>query len=519
MQHLQALIALLLSGHLLVAGPTGVGKNVFATQAMLDFRRRRISQTTILPHEAGWKLLFGEILAREVPSTAADIVPRRLIFEDVGEVSKVVMRPFVMYSTKANPLDQMMEDRLLEERALEAPIGRTTDTKLADTPAKEKYARLGIRLSQEARRNGAFIPESEIPNLLNRDHPIQEYALSFCRNADLLREFSVIRLLPLRDYLTMVESAIRFLEPVYRSASVIARTSLPPDFDWPEFFRQGGTHIITKGKASDEEFRTYCQADFLMKFRLAMDGLLPQHHYWIDEANNYGLINDFCAKAFSTSRYRKFFLCPMVQLLDFATEEIKNNVLSNCSNRTIFRQEDPELQEFFARDLRGMMDEYKQHHVDEDVRTVWDGWDEVQKVTKGRTKQADGKESETESLTTQLVARYREDRRLKPAYQGGNEQAWWLAQQLGELPVGSCFIKTRGQKPVRLDVPFLRDSWVFPGVADRKIDECLTQLYQRPPYQTPVLPQPSVGTTTPTPGNGTGKPTTFSKNGRRRRQS
>lgn len=502
---IQALIRFLLAAHMLVVGPTGVGKNNFISQVALEFRRRRISQTWILPHENGWKQILGEIIAREIPTTSEDRVPKRLIIEDVGRTETVIMRPYIMYSTAGNFLDQMMEDRLFEERALDPCVARlAAGTKLSDTPAKEENARLAIRLFQEACRNGATIPDYEVGNLLDRDHPIQDYALSFCKNPDIRRGIASIKSMGNDQYAKEVKSAIRFLNVVYQTASVIAHSCLPSEFDRIQFFREGGLRLVIKGKASDEEFQNYVQSDFLLMYRLAKEGLLPLHFYGVDEVNNYGLMNDFWARALSTTRAYKLFLILAVQLLDFPTPEITKNVLSNCSNRAIFRQEDPDMQEFFARDLRGQMDEYKVHHTDEDIQQLHDGFTEIERITKGKSGNND-----TESVTTQLVPRYKQLIREKKAYQSGAEQTFWDAQRLGQIPVGSMYFKTRGAKPELVHVPLLRDSFVFEGKANREIERCLTQLYQRPPYQTPVIP-PSAGTTSSSPANETGNGTNFS---------
>lgn len=494
-------------GHVLTAGPTGAGKSNFLIWWILLLFMLRIGMTVVLPHWPPARDLIAEIFARLKERTIG-----LLIVEDAGEMLRVIARRFIHFSTDDNILIQMRDDRQFEERALEPCLARMTEKNLADSPAKEKYARLAIRTVQDANRNGANIPDSDVCYVIVPGHPAYAKALRFCTRQDVIRELRLIADMPTREYMTMVESAVRLLEPVYQSPTVIARTQNPPTFDWAAFHRAGGIHIITKGAASDEDFRVLQNADFLTKYRLALAGQLGEHRYCIDEVNNYGLANNFVARALSTTRFVKFFIHLLVQLFDWPTEEIGRNVLSNTSH-VIFQQQDPEMAAFFSRDLMGNLSRNAVHHYDTTTRQVHDGFDEIEKVSKGKT----SKGGSSETVSTQLVARYKEVPESRPVYEAPEHQVFWQAQALGQLPVGHCWIKELRKPPVFLQVPLVRPSF-FTHTVEDKVSQCLTMLLASAPYETPNY-VPEAATTTSSPASGTNERSTFSKSTPRRRNS
>lgn len=481
--------------HLAIFGPTRVGKSNFGVWRSLQHMRERTSFTFVLPHDPPAETLVAEIYARLKWGVVG-----RLIVEDAGDMNRVIPRQFVQFSTSTNVYEQERDDRLFEERAMEPCIANLAEgTELG--PAKDKYSRLAIRLFQEARRNGAFIGESDIPDLLAPDHPSQRLALSVCKKDYLIREFDRINVLPLRDYFSHVESAIRFLETIYKSPVVKVRTQNPPSFDWPAFFRRGGIHIITKGKASEADFRALVNADFLMKYRMAMDGKMPKHFYKMDEVANYGLLDDFKAIALQTSGYREFWLEMYLHGRDFPTPEIERKVLNNC-DKVFMRQSDPDMQEFAARELRALLDREKEHHRDFTTRMVHDGFDEIARRTRGKSK-AGGRVTESESVSPQLIARYKEVVDERVSYESPNDQVFWQAQRIGELQKGELFYKPLYGTPSLIRVPLVQPSF-FVHTIERKIYECLTLIRQNWPYETPKQ------TTTASPANVTSDGTSSS---------
>ena len=171
---------------------------------------------------------------------------------------------------------------------------------------------------------------------------------------------------------------------------------------------------------------------------------------------------------------------------------IKNTVLQNTDHYWL-NQGDWEAAQEGARDLLGACDEYKIHHTTKKQLHI--GTRHEERKTRSTGKTTDGlKTKKTESSGTTFLSVPEYAMEEEPVYQSGSDQLIWKARSLQQLNVGQCWVREMGRTPRLVNVPLVKDSWVFPAIPElnieslsaQKVRECLILVKARPEYQTPI---------------------------------
>lgn len=466
--------------HKLIIGPSGTGKtNLIKVQAIQIARQRTHWATFAFPHPQAGEELIGELLACFGPA-----IQERLIVERVSDVDRVIHRRYVNRSFAQNEFDFMRENDEFCWQFLEMAARRRGLTDLAETPVLEKYAKLAISVYQSL---DEWISESLIPQFLRPKSDAQQFAIDHCTLGpdaeELRRELVLISRFSVQQQITLLEPAERLLNALLRNVAIYVRTTKPQTVDFVEFKNRCGLHIILGGNISDDALRLHVGTDFQQTAFAARNRQLREGYYYVDEALNYHLLSNFESKALSTLRAFGMHCVYAIQSTDFESPEIATNVLTNTQH-FIFQQAWKSSEEM-AKTLLPLLNKYDVHHTTQ--RQVHAGFQEIERRGKSVSKGEHGT-TESESVSSHLVPIY--DERDEPTYTPPRDQLVWLAQELQQLPVGTCIVNPRNSAPYKYAVPLMPDSWAFPGLCQIKAQECINLIKSQAIYEAPVHVSP-----------------------------
>lgn len=473
--------------HKLISGMTGSGKTNYM---LVELMREALAGETwiiaVFPHRKAGLDFIAELYAR-----MGEYLFQRLVIEDLQDISTVLMRSFIQKSTESDPWQRQKENEMFLHATQEMIFRRRTDIKdLAEHPVLEKYTRVPIRAFQEL---DTWLPEWMIPYVLQPSHQHFATIRQHVADQEIQYELEQISKMPPRERLQLLEPCARVLYAMYGNATIKARTTAQPVFDKLAFLNAGGILIVLGGDVSDDAIRTFTGALFQEIYRLVKAGLDRPGIWACDEVNNYYLVGYAESKAMATVRGlgKGMEMWIATQALNFPQDDITSNVLTNTDHYW-FLNGDPKTVEIASRDLAGGFDENKVHHTRDVQRHA--GFKEIKRIGKSTTKREDST-ADTVSESIQLVPQYVMER--EEVYQSGAEQLVWQNVQMQRLPVGSCYVRNRGRAPYQLRVKLLPDSWVFPGLAQEKAQQCLHKVKSLPLYQAPTMPSPESVTEKP----------------------
>jgi hypothetical protein len=150
---------------------------------------------------------------------------------------------------------------------------------------------------------------------------------------------------------------------------------------------------------------------------------------------------------------------------------------------------------------------HKVHHVERTKRQFNDGFDEV--TVKDEVPFRDPWKLRDENLTgevrkrTQLVPRYRVEEEERVVYESGTEQLLQIEHEIATLGKRERF-KRQGPFAWREKVRTLRDPYLWPEVSDRRVDQFLEEILDRPEYQPVEIQLPKGKPWVPGKKNGKG---------------
>lgn len=347
-------------GHRVYTGPTGAGKTNKAMIDALDAVELGYYLTFAAAHPQPGLDFISELYARY--GTA---ILNRLLVIDLRDITKVVMTQFIRSSDDPDILKRMDENEVYAEQLLDAIRRRRPDIKTwDDRPTLYEGAKLAIALYQN---KDTWYPESWLPDAFTKRHPKQNFIVEHSPK-ELANELLAYNTLPPREQESSSKAIRRLLKGNFGIAGIIARTSKQPTFDKKSHLNRGGITVILGG-GSAQAASVVIGADFTETMFLAKEGLDRRGVYIVDEALNYNLIGEYESKILSTIRWRGVSIWYIVQSFDFPSIEIKNNVLQNTDHYW-FRQGTWEMAMEAAKDLLGVLDEYKVHHEEEVKRMI-----------------------------------------------------------------------------------------------------------------------------------------------------
>lgn len=472
--------------HRLIVGPTGVGKSNYVTHEALKIVEQGYWLTFAAPHPN-----FGLDFIAELYARYGEQILDRLKVIDTRDLTKVIMRQFIPSSKHENQLERMLENDGYAGGFLDTVARRRKDiTDIAEKPVLEKYTKLAAKLAQN---QSEWFPEWWLPYAFIPKHPIYNYLVSHCNDEEVRREFAKFVSFPVREQLSILDPIFRLLGSVLLSPPIIACTTKPVTFDKKAHLDKGGITVILGGKSHDAT-SVMIGSDFQETMFLANQGLARPGFYIVDEALNYKQIGTYESRILSTIRYKGVSVWYIVQSFDFPSDEIRNNVLQN-TDHVWFRQGTKEMATYAAEDMLGAIDRNAVHHVDKTTRQIHLGFKSITRTNRGVSRTDEGKRTHTENVSESAEPIYGEQVEERAVYEAPSDQLVWSAQDMQKLPVGTFWFREQNRTPVKMSVPLLRDSWAFPGLKERKVEECLTLLKQRPEYQAPELRTPEPPTT------------------------
>lgn len=475
--------------HLLTVGQTGSGKNALLHSMMLAIIAREIvlgrqaCMTVAFPHEPWALSLLAELYAR----FGLRWVLEHVRVDRLRECDKVLCRQYARVSHETDLWRKMQENADFLSSIL-AQIGslRKDLRDWSDHPVLENGSRIPHMVAQNVKERQWF-PDSWIPFILEKG-PVRDFFHRHCTDPKLRAEVMRWNFYNLRDELNLLVPPARLLRKFYGAPQIIARTSRKPTWDKVKFLNNCGILIKIGAGVAEEVVTIDFESDFEETMFLKKKGAITKRVYYIkDEVNRYALAKHNTAGQLATMRYTDTNIWLLAQHLRFSGEpELTEEILQN-TDHIWGRINDPDLADKAARDLRGAMDEHKVHHRDAVTRQVHVGTKRDEIPTENVTTDELGRKRVTEGKSILSSPIYEEKTDYRPVYQAGNEQAFWRAADLQEQGPGTFWFRLVGQRPYQQYVPMVADSWVFPGVAAKKAEQCIELLKTLDDYQAPVL--------------------------------
>ena len=412
-----------------------------------------------------------------------------LIVERLADTDKVIPREYIPTSDDPDPFKRRMEDDESIRICQQQLAAQRDLPNLLKTPILDKYSYLAFQAKQHVAPR-LWVPEPLVYQIAKPFSDVWREVRNACTDQEIKDAVDFIATFGPRDDLAMLEPVRRMLSSQFRSIPILLRGCARPTMDWDAFFNAKGIYLIIGGDVSDIAFRLHVSAVFQhLAARKRKEKIYKNLRFLRDESNNAKLIGEFESAAWSTLRTFRMFTTDIIQSWDFPTPEIGRNARQNC-NLYFFKQGDFESAKIAAQSMLASIDEYAAHHEDEIRRQVHDGFDEIERKT--TTTRPDGGVSE--SVSPQLIPRYREITDKRTTYKTGEHQILFKAQEIQELDVGEYFAREDGGEPHKEKAELCPEPWSFGGDPEYGIDplwkekalECIQMLKQLPMYITPT---------------------------------
>lgn len=470
-------------------GSTSSGKTNGACVDLLEIAKTgQYWITAVFPHPQ-----FGLKFIAELYALFGDELLDRLIAERLSDTDRVIPRQFIFSSDHPDPFKRRIENDEYRSAFVDILLPMQEKVTIGDQPSKAENLDLAIGVKQN---QDIWWPDSWMPYVLE-DHSVHDHAKAHCTAEKELEDLKAAGRLKGKEHSMGPGSASRIMRPMGNPV-IEVRCCAPENFDWIAFKNKCGIHVILGGDVSDDALRIFCCSDYQRTVRAAKKRLLRPGIIFRDEATNYGLFGNFEANTLSTGRAFGISDWHTVQIENYPTPDIAKGVNQNVEDY-VLRQTDPEEALKSARSLNATRDINQVHHEDVTYRSVETG--EVEILTRKSTTKGE-KKSVTES--EQLLPRKRDEEVRRPVFNQLSTQTEAMADSLMTSGPGECWIRPQGAAPYKKQLSLFPDSWVFPGLAEAKAEECIARLKERHPYVTPVqVPFPApVKTTTSSESKG-----------------
>lgn len=425
----------------------------------------------------------------------------RVVVFDTKTTRKVLAKRFVGISTLPPGFDRDAENEEFALHLLALAARLRKDIKdLRERSSIRRNALLAIRVYQELDFSGLWLPPFEIPQILEKDSHVQRWAIRNCRHLRLRHELEQVRELNGHDQIAKVLPAQSFLADFLCTELMRAMLSVRPTFDLAAHLKacaatgEPGIYIALGGCTSDA-ITLHFGSDFKQIEQDAKSNPSEVNRFiYQDEIFNYGLFREDENRALATLRGFRVHWRGAFQTYPVDESNVVRGLRGN-TDKVIFGTHDFDQALDFAKDLVKAADEYKVHHTKTTTKQRTHHRKE-ERVTRGKHTDADGKIGMSENVSVTLVPEIEEYVEETPEYQSPNDQLFWFAQRLMELPVGHAWFQIGTGKPYRGIVPE-----VFPvcGSDDERreeADRCMAELMESPLYQTPkeflMPPQPEM---------------------------
>lgn len=479
--------------HWSIWGPTGSGKGNLINTWVRDWFKKGHWVTYVAPHADIAEKLIAELYYELGPA----MFRRPILIERLSDTDRVIMREYIRRSTKTG-FEGMQENEQFASPFIETLAQQRRKIDLAESPALND---LSLLLAAVYQSQDHWCPEWWLRHGVECRHACHSHLVRHCLLDHLRTELEAIRFYPHQDKIRLLYAVTRLFKAVYGKAPIMARTSKPATTDWIAFKNAGGLHFLLAGDAAPEADRLHVRSDFQ---RTVFDGhlLTREGFYVFDEVNNRSYWAPFEFLCLATVRHLGISMVGQFQSANFAEQEDFRAVLSN-TNHVWMPQQDFDMAKIATLDCSGLLSRDKISHVDEIKRQVNKGFREVTHVLKGKTHGEHGhSKSEREQLS--MLPVYETEIEKKPIREQHDSQVFWQAQQFMEMQIGEAVVREMRKKPYKIHVPLMKDSWPF-GMAQKKVEQCIERIKQRPEYETPEIRYPEPPTT-PLGKRGTKKP-------------
>lgn len=461
-------------GHRLIVGGTNSGKTNFTLCELFDIiREYRHWVTFVAPHPQAALDLVAELYA-----IFGDAILNRLVVEQLGDTDRVIMRNFIQKSQNPDPWQRRMENDAFASNILSLLAARRKMEDFYEKPSLEEISLLTIKLYQNL---DVWIPEYLIPKLLDPKHPLSKYAIQHCADEEVKEEFEKkINVAPSVAE-TSTKPVARMFSQLLANTAMRARTCKPARWDKKFFHNANGIFIIVANGCSPDAIRTYTFAEFQQVSAWARNGEIGPGLFVADEALNYGLITEYESRALATLRGFGVAIWYLTQSLNFPTDGIRENVLSNTT-QFWFRQGNGDLAKIAANNLLPLLDEYQIHHYTR--KQLHGGFSLLKRKGLSVTKSEKGK-SISESASEQLVPQYMDYD--EAAYRALNDQLLLLAARVEQLGQGEYFYSSQISGVGRRQAPLFRNSFISPERQRDEYQQCLQKIKATAIFEEPTL--------------------------------
>ena len=423
----------------------------------------------------------------------------KVIYDPVAATSRVPGYDFLVPSNNPDPLQRAAEHRERIEETIGVLLRSSGKMDASRNPIIYESLNNALLLYLNQRTP---VPFTWLPDCFSRDADAHHYMLANCTDSEVHRRFAWYQSLPLREWDFQCSAAIRLLRKVTDSPQFCAR--LHPTFDLAAHLNRGGILLLdgsSRGNLSRADMSVIMSQPMLRTIQLGRSGgLYRLVIIVIDEAANAGLIDGNVARALAESRkWNVVFILIVQNPLNFAEPWIVESVYQNCPDQFWFLQVNSDAirkaAEFCA---MANYDPYLVHHTERRTRLENAGFDEFTVDNSSRW-ESGGREGT--STNTQHVSRprYRERDEEITRYYSASEQQRLFEKKFQSLRPGEHFYRSGNRvspEPIRL--PLTRTLWdglMFSSnppltLADKKLNDALEILRNRPEYQTRPIPSP-----------------------------
>lgn len=288
-----------------------------------------------------------------------------------------------------------------------------------------------------------------------------------------------------RNHYTVVGPVIRRLERLFDEPVIAGMAQ--PTFDLEQLLREKWLIAIVGGE--DEWVSSFVMKLFSVAVTAIVNRNWAQTHQplyvrkYIDEASK--LIGENEATSCGKTLKKGESHCVISQHADYGDELLNKGIADNCFEKYLFHTSSPESVAHNAHYLKHRLDPNLVHHETE--RTIADGYDVIETISQGESKDDDGFKRVDKRKGTGF--RPRHARITDKHYQGLNDQKMLQEVNLMKLGLGECFI-LRGKELFgphyipKLPIPF-----AFEGMAEDAIEALFQEQLAAGIFRRPSLTQ------------------------------
>lgn len=462
-----------------ITGVPGSGKTTFEARRVVEW-------------QGGVFQLDGHdsLTPMELPYLHGDV-----LVDDFSRTDRVLKYRWLEPSSHPDPMTRHMENEATIRDFAEAAC-RRRELEFHKMPLLEEWMMSSLWLFLE---QPLPLPMRVLPFAFQPKHPVFKQMVEHCTNAEIAWKFKELTYLSQSQLRGEVGAAQRIANNLCRNPAFLARCD--GDFDFCKFVDRGGKLLITwgDGSVSRDAARTMSLILLQKLYRYARTRKSPDPGILVvlEEALGADLIGKPEIRAMAELRKRGIHIDVLTQTLDYPPELV-GGLLGNAQCYRSFRAASPDMAATGAANLATLLlDPQKIHHTETRSRQIHAGHKEV-KVAGRKV----------------LVPEYMEVSESFDRYESLSDQIKLFQSELMRLGVGWSFV--RDEHGVRKEYCKPLESWLWPGLDEKKAQEKIALIYQRPEYQPGtigefVLPRKSAKNGTDNSTNGSTSRARFQK--------